>query len=84
MVLVGLVQADITFHDPDFHRRELTLLSTRISTPADFARIITLMETGQIDTTPWITHSVPADEMIGAFPLWLEPASGVIKAMVTF
>ena len=26
MVYVGLVKADISFHDPEFHKRELTLM----------------------------------------------------------
>ena len=84
LIFVGLVQADITFHDPEFHRRELILFSTRNSTPADFTRLISLMETGQIDTKPWITHRATSDDMIQTFPLWLKPESGVIKAMVSF
>ncbi len=82
LIFVGLVQSDITFHDPDFHRRELTLLSTRNSTRREFTRIIRLLEEGQIDTAPWITHRVDCDGMIDAFPGWLDPEGGVIKAMV--
>ncbi|HZO89775.1 MAG TPA: zinc-binding alcohol dehydrogenase family protein [Chthonomonadaceae bacterium] len=84
IVFVGLVQADISFHDPDLHRRELTILATRNSTGADFQRIISLLESGQVDTTPWITHRAACQEMIGQFPRWLEPETGVIKAMVEF
>ena len=84
VVFISLVQADITFHDPDFHRRELTLLSTRNSTPQDFRRIISLIEAGRIHTTPWITHRAEPDEIIDAFPAWLKPESGTIKAMLTF
>lgn len=82
LVFVGLFIGDVTFHDPHFHRREMTLLSSRNSTPADFARIIALIEQGRIDTAPWITHRAAFDEMVGQFPAWLDPASGVIKAMV--
>ena len=32
LVFVGIVLADISFHDPDFHRKEITLLATRNST----------------------------------------------------
>jgi 2-desacetyl-2-hydroxyethyl bacteriochlorophyllide A dehydrogenase len=84
LVLVGLVQADISFHDPHFHRREITLLASRNSTPDDFRRIIGLMEEGSLDTAPWITHRVVCDKMIEQFPTWLEPQTGVIKAMVEF
>jgi 2-desacetyl-2-hydroxyethyl bacteriochlorophyllide A dehydrogenase len=83
VVFVGLCQGDVTFHDPDFHRKELTLLATRNSTPDDFRGIITLMETGRIDTKPWITHRVPFAETVEQFPTWLRPESKVIKAMVS-
>jgi 2-desacetyl-2-hydroxyethyl bacteriochlorophyllide A dehydrogenase len=82
LTLVGLVQDDISFHDPEFHRKELTVLSSRNSTPDDFRRIIRLMEAGTIDTTPWITHRASLDEMIGQFEGWLSPEAGVIKAMI--
>lgn len=82
LTFVGLFQGDVTFHDPHFHRREITLLASRNSTAGDFRRIIRLIEEGQIDTTPWITHRAPFDEMIAQFPLWLDPASRTIKAVV--
>lgn len=81
---VGLVQADVTFHDPFFHRREITLLSTRNSLSKDFPRIIQLIESGRIDTRPWITHRAHAIDMIGQFEGWLQPDNGVIKAVVAF
>jgi 2-desacetyl-2-hydroxyethyl bacteriochlorophyllide A dehydrogenase len=84
LVFVGLVQADITFPDPEFHRKEITLLATRNSTRREFERILRLMEEGRIDTTPWVTHRAACDEMPEAFPGWLDPASGIIKAMVEF
>jgi len=82
VVYVGLVQSDLTFNDPEFHRKELTLFASRNSTPADFKRIIGLMENKTIDTTPWITHRAPFDAMIGQFPAWTDPKTGVIKAVV--
>jgi 2-desacetyl-2-hydroxyethyl bacteriochlorophyllide A dehydrogenase len=84
LVFVGLFVGDVTFHDPEFHRREMTLLATRNSTAKEFKRIIALMESGQIDTTPWITHRAGCGEMIGQFEEWLDPNCGVIKAMVEF
>ena len=77
-----VVTTEISFSDAEFHRRELTILATRNSTAADFRRIIDLVETGRIDTTPWITHRTPLESMIDQFDSWLDPASGVIKAMV--
>lgn len=82
LVFVGLFQGDFSFHDPDFHRKELTILASRNAQSADFKRIIDYMEKGEIDTTPWITHQSSLDEMIGVFPSWLLPESRVVKAMV--
>ena len=82
LVLVGLVQDDITFHDPDFHRRELTVMSSRNATAADFAQVIATLSSGAVDLTPWITHRATPETMIESFPHWLDPQQGVIKAMV--
>jgi 2-desacetyl-2-hydroxyethyl bacteriochlorophyllide A dehydrogenase len=84
LVFVGLVQADISFHDPHFHRREITLFASRNSTPGDFRRIIALMEQSRIDTAPWITHRADCDKMVDSFQEWLDPGAGVVKAMVHF
>jgi alcohol dehydrogenase len=35
-----------------------------------------------LDTRPWVTHSVPFDAVVGEFPKWLRPETGVVKAMV--
>ncbi len=84
LVMVGLVQEDLSFHDPDLHRRELTLLRSRNATGDDFAWVIRMLEEGRIDLKPWITHRAPADTMISEFPSWLDPDRGVIKAVVEF
>jgi 2-desacetyl-2-hydroxyethyl bacteriochlorophyllide A dehydrogenase len=82
LVFVGLFQGDVTFSDPNFHRRELTLMGSRNALPYDFTRIVRLIETRRIDTTPWITHRAPLHEVIGSFLSWTKPETGVIKAMV--
>ena len=82
LVFVGIVTSDITFPDPLFHRREMTLFASRNSVPADFRRIIQLIEDGKIDTRPWITHHSSFDSLIGDFPSFTKPETGVIKAIV--
>ena len=83
LVYVGITQSDLVFpHAPVLHRRELSILASRNALSRDFARIIGLIETGTIDTGPWITHRVPFADTIQQFPQLLEPASGVIKAVI--
>jgi 2-desacetyl-2-hydroxyethyl bacteriochlorophyllide A dehydrogenase len=80
LVFVGLVQAAIAFDDPLFHRREMTVLASRNSC-RDFPRIMTMIERGEIDTTPWITHRLGLAEVPSAFPD-LPRQPGLIKAMI--
>ncbi len=83
LVYVGITQAEVSFpHAPALHRRELDLRASRNALPGDFRRIIQLIEDGQIDTRPWITHHATITTMIDAFPGWTQPEGGVIKAMV--
>jgi alcohol dehydrogenase len=65
------------------HRRELSILGSRNALPEDFRSIIGHIEAHRIDTRPWITHRSDFGEMIGQFPSWLKPETGVIKAMVS-
>ena len=83
LVFVGLVQADIAFNDPEFHRRELTVLASRNALPSDFASVIRSMESGGLDVGPWITHRAALEDVPAVFPEWTEAASGVVKAVVT-
>lgn len=82
LVFVGLFQGDVTFHDPAFHRRELTLMGSRNALPGDFTRIIAGIEEGRIDVTPWITHRAAFGEVGELFASWTRPETGVIKAMI--
>jgi alcohol dehydrogenase len=82
LVWVGITQDPITLTQPLMHRREMTILASRNALSPEFTRIVRLIEGGMLDTRPWITHSVPFDAMIGEFPRWLKPETGVVKAMV--
>jgi alcohol dehydrogenase len=82
LVYVGIVNGDVSLSDPLLHRREVTLFASRNALPRDFGRIIGLIETGQIDTRPWITHRTPWAELPARFPSYTRPETGVIKALV--
>jgi alcohol dehydrogenase len=60
----------------------MTFLASRNALAGDFTRIIRMIETGEIDTRPWITHRAGFDELIPKFTDWLKPETGVIKAVV--
>lgn len=80
LVFVGLVQGRISFEDPHFHRREITLLSSRNSCN-DFPRIIRMIEDGSIDTTPWINFRMGLGDVVRQFPRIREQPD-LVKAMI--
>lgn len=81
LVLVGLVQNRVAFDDPSLHKKEITVLASRNSANA-FPRIIRMIEQGQIDTSPWITHRLTLSEVPDQFAE-LSKNPGLVKAMIT-
>ena len=81
-VLVGLQKGDISFSNPEFHKREATLMSSRNATREDFEHVMDSMKNKLVDPTTYITHRVTFDSVKSNFDSWLNPANGVIKAMV--
>ncbi|RYY13220.1 MAG: zinc-binding alcohol dehydrogenase family protein, partial [Cytophagaceae bacterium] len=81
-VLVGLQKGDLNFSHPEFHKREATLLSSRNATRQDFEHVISALKQGLVQPTTYITHRVAFNEVRDEFAQWLNPATGVIKAMI--
>jgi 2-desacetyl-2-hydroxyethyl bacteriochlorophyllide A dehydrogenase len=84
IVFVGLFQGQITFDDPNFHRREITLMASRNSTKRELKEILEMIEVGKINTNPWITHRSRMEDFIEVFPSWLQLNSGIIKGIIEF
>lgn len=81
-VLIGLQKEPFSFSHPEFHKRESTLMSSRNATREDFEQVLSSMKNGPIDPKTYITHVVNFDEVKIHFNSWLNPETGVIKAMV--
>ena len=81
-VLVGLQRGDISLSHPEFHKREGTLMSSRNATREDFEHVTRCMKAGQVDPKTYITHRVTFGQVKDEFEKWLDPKTGVIKAMV--
>lgn len=83
IVFVGITKEPVSIDDPLLHRKELTILASRNALSADFTRIIGLIESGRIDTRPWISQRVPLENVPSGFPRWIAPGSGLIKTIVS-
>jgi len=81
IVFIGLFMGDVVFHDPSFHKKELTLKASRAAMSEDFGRIIKLIEAGKIDATSFITHRIDFDSLPTEFEK-LYDQKDLIKAIV--
>ncbi|MFJ5768585.1 zinc-binding alcohol dehydrogenase family protein [Psychrobacillus sp. NPDC093180] len=66
LVYVGLVKDTITFFDPDFHAKELTLLGSRNATKEDFEYVINCLQKGQVKSS-YVTNKITFDEVNAYF-----------------
>lgn len=83
-VLVGLQKEHISFSHPEFHKREATLMSSRNANTQDFNYVIDCIQKGLVKPSSLITHKISFTEVVDQFESWLDPATGVVKAMVVF
>jgi threonine dehydrogenase-like Zn-dependent dehydrogenase len=81
-VLVGVVKDPITFMDPDFHRKEMTLFGSRNATSTDFERVIAAVRNGDVPIDRLITHRTSFAEAVRNIPVWATQKAGLIKALI--
>jgi 2-desacetyl-2-hydroxyethyl bacteriochlorophyllide A dehydrogenase len=82
MVMVSVVQDDITFSDPEFHKREMMLIGSRNATRADFQHVITSIRAREIPIDRLVTHRTTLRDSPRDIALWAHQKSGLIKAMI--
>lgn len=81
-VLIGLQRGDICFSDPEFHKREATLLSSRNAMRADFEKVISSMKEKEVNPATFITQKILFEKVKDEFKHLLNPVNGIIKAMI--
>lgn len=81
-VLVSVVLDRISFSDPEFNKRETTLIASRNATSADFDTVLAAMRAGQIPTDALNTHRLALDDVPAQFETLLKPEARVIKAII--
>jgi 2-desacetyl-2-hydroxyethyl bacteriochlorophyllide A dehydrogenase len=81
-VMVGLVKDTISFFDPEFHKREMTLLASRNAMQVDFESVMAAIKKGDVPIDRLITHRTDLNAVVTDLPRWAREKAGLIKAMV--
>lgn len=83
IVFLGLFIGELAFDDPNFHRRELTLLASRAGLSGTFREVIRLMQARQVDVLPLVTHRFNFAETAERLPQ-IHRETGLVKSMINF
>jgi 2-desacetyl-2-hydroxyethyl bacteriochlorophyllide A dehydrogenase len=81
-VLVSIVKDMISFSDPEFHKRETTLLGSRNATHEDFTHVVDCMARGLVPLDALATHSLSLEELPEFMALRAHDKRGLIKAII--
>ena len=61
LVLISVVNDDITFSDPEFHKREMAVVGSRNALRSDFERVMAAIEAGRVPLPRLLTHRTTLD-----------------------
>lgn len=81
-VLLSVVKGDLVFADPEFHKRETTLIASRNALKADFEHVIAMIRAGRVPVDALATHDTSFAEAVTNLPLWAEDRGTLIKAII--
>lgn len=82
LVFVSVVKDEIRFSDPEFHKREMTLIGSRNATREDFDHVVASIAAGLVPVEALITHRTTLDGAVADLPRWAEEKSGLVKAVI--
>jgi 2-desacetyl-2-hydroxyethyl bacteriochlorophyllide A dehydrogenase len=82
LVLVSVVKDDIAFSDPEFHKREMTLIGSRNALRADFDHVAASIRNGAVPLAKLVTHRTTLSDTPRDLARWAHEKSGLIKAVI--
>ena len=77
-----MVRDTISFADPEFHKREMTLIGSRNATKIDFDHVVQAIAAGQVPLDKLVTHTTTLEAMPKAMARWATDKTGLIKAII--
>ena len=84
LIMVSVVKDEISFSDPEFHKREMMIIGSRNALRVDFDHVMAAMHDGAIPVDKLITHHTTLQNSPRDIPRWAYQKSGLIKAVIAF
>jgi len=84
IVFVGLHKGDLQFSDPEFHKKETTMMGSRNATGEDFAKVGRLMAEGKLTAEMMLTHRYAFRELAEVYEAEVINNRGLIKGVIGF
>ncbi|CUI85404.1 Putative L-galactonate oxidoreductase [Cognatishimia activa] len=81
-ILVSVVKEDITFSDPEFHKREMRLIGSRNALSGDFDWVMSAIRDGSIDTDALCSEVIRLKDLPDRFAGLSADRGGIIKVIV--
>lgn len=81
IVLVGLTREGLTFHHPDLHAKETSVLCSRNATVQDFGFAMKVLRQKRFNTEAYITRRTAFENIPREFPQWGLASSNDIKIL---
>lgn len=82
-VLVSVIKETVTFSDPEFHKREMTLVGSRNALQVDFDWVLSAIRSGDIDTDALCSAKMPLEQLPDRIKALAEDRGSLIKVIVT-
>ena len=81
-VLVSVVQGNITFSDPEFHKREMRLIGSRNATAEDFETVMQALRSGAVSWQALLSERIALADLPNRLPELAADRGRLIKAIV--
>ena len=81
-VLLSVVKDDLRFADPEFHKRETTLVASRNALVDDFEHVMAQMRAGTVPVDALATHETTLADAESDLPQWATDRNSLIKAII--
>ncbi|WP_315709186.1 zinc-binding alcohol dehydrogenase family protein [Brenneria uluponensis] len=84
IIFVGLFKGELQFSDPEFHKKETTIMGSRNATLDDFAKVGRLMVEGKLRAEMMLTHRYRFDVLADVYEKDVINNRDLIKGVIHF